>query len=88
MKEAQGMVVSAKMNKTVVVRLEKLVQHPILKKYVVQRTRIKARDEKGCHEGDIVRIASTRPLSKQVSWRVIEVVGRRTLADAPVEAGS
>ena len=88
MKEAQGIVVSAKMNKTVVVRVEKLVQHARYKKYVVQRTRLKAHDEKGCHEGDVVRIVSTRPISREVSWRVTDILGRRAMPDAAVEVTS
>jgi len=88
MKEARGMVVSAKMKKTVVVRIERLVQHPKFKKYVVQRTKLKARDEIGCHAGDVVDIASTRPISKDVHWRVIRVVGKKAQPEAAVEVGS
>ena len=85
MKEARGMVISAKMQKTVVVRVERLIQHPKFKKYVVQRTKLKARDEIGCKEGDIVDIASTRPISKEVNWRIIRVVGKKAKPDAAVE---
>jgi len=85
MKEAEGIVISAKMNKTVVVRVERLVQHPRFKRYVVQRTKLKARDEKGCKEGDVVRIVSIRPISKEVCWRVTGIVGRRAIPDAPTD---
>lgn len=88
MKEARGMVVSAKMTKTVVVRIERLVQHPKFKKYIVQRTKLKARDEVGCKEGDIVDIASTRPVSKEVNWRVIRVVGKKAKPESAVEVSS
>jgi len=88
MKEARGMVVSAKMKKTVVVRIERLVQHPKFKKYVVQRTKLKARDEIGCHEGDVVDLVSTRPISKDVHWRVIRVVGRKAQPEAAVEVAA
>lgn len=86
MKEAEGIVVSAKMAKTVVVRIERLIQHPKFKKYVVQRTKLKARDDKGCKAGDIVRVVSTRPISKEVRWRVVEVLGQKTMPDAAGEA--
>jgi len=85
MKEAQGIVVSAKMKKTVVVRVERLVQHAKFKKYVVQRTKFKARDEIGCHEGDVVVVAATRPISRDVHWRVVKVVGQKARPEAAVE---
>ena len=88
MKEARGMVVSAKMTKTVVVRIERLVQHPKFKKYIVQRTKLKARDEIGCHEGDIVDLSSTRPISKDVHWRVVRVVGQKAKPEAAVEVSA
>lgn len=88
MKEARGLVVSAKMKKTVVVRVERLVQHPKFKKYIVQRTKLKARDEIGCHEGDMVEIMSTRPISKEVHWKVIRVVGSKAKPEAAVEVAA
>jgi len=88
MKEARGMVVSAKMKKTVVVRVERLIQHPKFKKFIVQRTKLKARDEIGCKEGEIVDIASTRPISKEVNWRVVRVVGQKAKPEAAVEVAS
>lgn len=69
-----GMVTSSKMDKTVVVQVERLVKHPKYKKYVKTRTRFKAHDEKNaCKVGDQVRIIETRPLSKDKRWAVVEV---------------
>jgi len=85
MKNGKGVVISARMKKTVVVQMERLVQHPRYKKYITMRTRMKAHDEIGVREGDVVEIAPTRPLSKQVRWRVLRIVGRRLAPDAPVE---
>lgn len=69
-----GTVTSNKMDKTVVVQVERLVKHPKYKKYVKQRTRFKAHDEKNaCKIGDEVRIIETRPLSKDKRWAVVEV---------------
>jgi small subunit ribosomal protein S17 len=69
-----GTVTSNKMDKTVVVQVERLVKHPKYKKYVKTRTRFKAHDEKNaCRVGDQVRIIETRPLSKDKRWAVVEV---------------
>ncbi|MGB9742988.1 MAG: 30S ribosomal protein S17 [candidate division WOR-3 bacterium] len=68
-----GTVVSAKAQKTVVVRTERLVQHPKYKKYVRCRTKLYAHDEKAeCQEGDRVLLMETRPLSKLKRWRVVK----------------
>ncbi len=68
-----GTVVSAKMQKTVVVQTERLVQHPKYKKYVRRRTKLYAHDEKAeCREGDRVLLMETRPLSKLKRWRVVK----------------
>jgi len=73
----QGRVVSNKMHKTVTVLLERQVQHPLYGKIVRRSTKVHAHDEDGqCKEGDVVRIAECRPLSKTKNWRVIEVVTR------------
>lgn len=80
MKEQRGVVVSAKMSRAVVVRMEQLVQHPVYKKYLVKRTNVKARDELKCHEGDVVALAETRPQSAGIHWRVVRVLGRRALS--------
>jgi small subunit ribosomal protein S17 len=72
-----GKVVSDKMQKTVVVVIERLVKHPQYKRYVRQRSRFKVHDEKNeCKEGDIIRFMETRPLSKDKRWRFVEFVER------------
>ena len=64
-----GKVVSVKMEKTVVVVIERLVKHPVYKRYVRRRSRFKVHDEKNeCKEGDIIRFMETRPLSKEKRW--------------------
>lgn len=68
-----GTVISAKMQKTVVVETKRLVQHPKYKKYIYQRTKLYAHDEKAeCQEGDRVILMETRPLSKLKRWRVVK----------------
>ena len=70
-----GKVVSDKMEKTVVVVIERLVKHPVYKRYVRKRSRFKVHDEKNeCGVGDLVRITETRPISKEKRWRVLEIV--------------
>ncbi len=72
-----GRVVSNKMDKTVTVRLERLVKHPLYGKYIRRSSKVHAHDETNdCNEGDTVRIAQTRPVSKTKAWAVIEVVER------------
>ena len=76
-KVRQGIVVSDKMDKTVVVQIEQRKMHPIYGKIVKRSSKLKAHDETNdVHEGDTVRIAETRPTSKSKRWRVIEVVER------------
>jgi small subunit ribosomal protein S17 len=73
----EGRVVSNKMQKTVTVLLERQVQHPLYGKIVRRSTKVHAHDEAGeCKEGDVVRIAECRPLSKTKNWRVVKVVTR------------
>lgn len=73
----EGRVVSNKMNKTVIVLIERQVQHNLYGKIVRRSTKLHAHDEAGqCREGDLVRIAECRPLSKTKHHRVIEVVTR------------
>jgi small subunit ribosomal protein S17 len=68
-----GTVVSNKMDKTVVVAVKRLFQHPVYKKTVKRVTKFKAHDEKDkCQIGDIVKIIETKPLSKEKRWVVIE----------------
>ncbi|MBM4137117.1 MAG: 30S ribosomal protein S17 [Nitrospira sp.] len=69
-----GKVVSDKMDKTVVVAVTRLVQHPHYKKIVKRVTRFKVHDEKKCQVGDIVNIIETRPLSKDKRWMVVDIV--------------
>jgi len=65
------------MDKTVTVRLERLVKHPLYGKYIRRSSKVHAHDENNdCNEGDTVRIAQTRPVSKTKAWAVIEVVER------------
>jgi small subunit ribosomal protein S17 len=72
-----GTVISDKMDKTVVVRVERQFAHPIYKKIIKRSTRFKAHDEHNdAHIGDKVRIMETRPMSKDKRWRVVEVVER------------
>ncbi len=72
-----GVVVSDKMDKTVVVLVERLVQHPKYRKYIKRRNKFKAHDPKNlCREGDKVLIEETRPLSKTKRWRVVKILER------------
>jgi small subunit ribosomal protein S17 len=72
-----GIVVSDKMQKTVVVAVERRVPHPVYGKMVTRTTKFKAHDEENSSKvGDRVRIMETRPLSKDKRWRVIEIVER------------
>ena len=76
-KVRQGIVVSDKMAKTVVVRLERRFAHPRYGKMVTRSTKVKAHDETNdAKTGDTVRIMETRPLSKDKRWRVVEIVDR------------
>jgi small subunit ribosomal protein S17 len=70
-----GRVTSAKMDKTVIVTVDRLVRHPLYGKTIKRRTKLYAHDaENVCREGDIVRVMETRPLSRSKRWRVVEVV--------------
>jgi small subunit ribosomal protein S17 len=72
-----GTVVSDKMQKTVVVEIDRLTRHPAYNKMVRGKTRVKAHDEAdACREGDRVRLMETRPLSRDKRWRVVEVLKR------------
>ncbi|MDI6790794.1 MAG: 30S ribosomal protein S17 [Thermodesulfobacteriota bacterium] len=72
-----GIVVSDKMDKTIVVQVERLVKHPVYKKYVRRRARYKAHDEaNACKVGDKVMIEECRPLSRDKRWGVRQVVER------------
>ncbi len=74
-KERIGVVVSNKMDKSIVVAVETKEKHPIYGKFVKKTTKFTAHDENNeCSEGDTVRIMETRPLSKQKRWRLVEIV--------------
>jgi small subunit ribosomal protein S17 len=76
-KVRQGLVVSDKMDKTVVVAIERRVPHPVYGKMVTRTKRLKAHDEANSAKvGDTVRIVETRPLSKDKRWRLLEIVER------------
>ena len=76
-KTRMGLVVSDKMDKTVVVAIERRVPHPVYGKMVTRTKRLKAHDEENTAKtGDTVRITETRPLSKDKRWRVVEIVER------------
>jgi small subunit ribosomal protein S17 len=72
-----GRVISDKMQKTVVVVIERRVPHPVYGKMVTYHQKLKAHDEQNAAKiGDLVRIAETRPLSKDKRWRLVEIVER------------
>jgi small subunit ribosomal protein S17 len=76
-KERQGVVVSDRMQKTVVVTVERTVMHPKYKKFMRRRTKVKAHDEQNqCHVGDRVLIVESRPLSRDKRWRVSKILER------------
>ena len=76
-KERIGIVVSNKMDKSIVVAEKRKVKHPIYGKFVNKTTKFHAHDEKNdCNVGDTVRIMETRPLSKTKCWRVVEIIER------------
>jgi small subunit ribosomal protein S17 len=72
-----GVVVSDKMDKTVLVRIDRRVRHALYKKTVARANKLAAHDEHNdAHVGDLVRVVETRPLSKSKRWRVVEIVER------------
>ena len=74
-KERVGVVVSDKMDKTIVVEIRARVKHPLYGKIMNRTTRFKAHDENNeCGIGDTVRVMETRPLSKDKNWRLVEIV--------------
>lgn len=76
-KERVGVVTSNKMEKSIVVLVERKVKHPMYGKFMKKSTKFVAHDEKNdCNEGDTVRIMETRPLSKRKNWRLVEIVER------------
>jgi len=82
-----GVVVGKKMKKTVTVRVERQLRHPLYKKIVKRQKKFLAHDEyEKCKLGDVVRIIETRPISKRKRWRVTEIVGLST-AEVEPEVG-
>ncbi len=76
-KERIGVVVSTKMDKSIVVAVKRKVKHPIYGKFINRTKKLMAHDEaNSCNIGDTVRISETRPLSKNKSWRLIEIIER------------
>jgi small subunit ribosomal protein S17 len=76
-KTRTGVVVSDKMNKTIVVAVRDNVRHPLYKKIVKKTYKLKAHDEENqCKVGDTVKVMETRPLSKDKRWRLVEIVER------------
>ncbi len=74
-KERIGVVVSNKMDKSIVVAIRRKVKHPIYGKFVNKTKKIMAHDEENaCNIGDTVRISEARPLSKNKSWRLVEII--------------
>ena len=77
-KEKIGIVVSDQMDKTVVVLFERKVKHPKYGKYIKKSTKFKIHDEDNkCKIGDIVTITEVRPISKEKSWKLVEVLGSK-----------
>ncbi|MBM4122155.1 MAG: 30S ribosomal protein S17 [Nitrospira sp.] len=76
-REWVGRVVSNKMNKTVVIAVDRFVRHPFYRKVLRRVTKLKAHDEQNaCQVGDRVRVIETRPISKEKHWRVVQIVER------------
>ena len=83
-RELIGEVISNNMEKTIVVEIQRTVQHPMYGKVLRQQTRFKAHDEKKeCQVGDQVKLAECRPLSKEKHWKVVEVL-KQTQGVQPV----
>jgi len=76
-KERIGVVVSNKMDKSIVVAIKRKEKHPIYGKFINKTKKLMAHDEENsCNIGDTVRVAETRPLSKNKSWRLVEIIER------------
>jgi small subunit ribosomal protein S17 len=73
----RGVVISDKMDKTIVVKAVRLVKHPVFHKYVRKHVKYKAHDEQNeCKAGDTVLIIEARPMSKEKRWRILEILER------------
>jgi small subunit ribosomal protein S17 len=87
MKQRSGVVVSDRMQKTVVVTVERTVMHPKYKKFLRRRTKLKAHDEQNqCHVGDRVLIVECRPLSRDKRWRVSKILERAQAVEEEIKA--
>ncbi len=76
-KTLEGVVVSDKMDKTIVIRVERLIKHPRTGKYIRRRAKFMAHDDKNeCKINDKVQIVQTRPISKHKNWRVLKILER------------
>lgn len=76
-KQRTGLVVSNKMDKTIIVEVSRKVKHHIYGKFIKKRSRFVAHDEKNeCNTGDTVQIMETRPLSKRKNWRLVNIIER------------
>jgi small subunit ribosomal protein S17 len=76
-KERTGVVISNKMEKSIVIAVKRKVKHPIYGKFVNKTTKLMAQDDKNeCNIGDLVKIMETRPLSKNKCWRLVEIIER------------
>ena len=90
MRTLEGTITSNRMQKTVVVRVDRLQRHPKYRKYyrASQKFKAHADDARAYRIGDVVRITEMRPLSKDKRWRIVDVVRRAPSMDIDVEAGS
>jgi small subunit ribosomal protein S17 len=83
-----GEVVSNRMQKTITVKVERRLRHPMYERVVKRSKKFHAHDERNeCQIGDLVRIVETRPLSKTKCWRLLEIVQRRVGTVTPATAG-
>lgn len=80
-----GVVKSNKMMKTVVVEVSRTFRHPVYKKVIHSFNRVKAHDEMGCMEGDLVRVVESRPLSREKRWVVEAILRRKGEVDVVLE---
>ena len=76
-RSATGRVISSKMNKTITVKVERRIRHPLYGKFITRHTKLHAHDESNeCNQGDLVQIEECRPLSKTKAWRLVKVLER------------
>ncbi len=88
-KKRKGVVTSSRMQKTIVVSVERIVMHPKYKKHLKRRTKVKAHDEKNeCQVGDRVLIVECRPVSREKRWRVSRILERAVATDKEEAAAS